>query len=315
MTRAFWPATAEQVVAVVDAVVANQGEATVDLAMAFADLPHESATSAANLAVDLGLLRENNGKYKIASPLCKFLSTSLQMQQAAVIRILIESYPPFITFRERMAVVSVDEASEQTRVLLELDKHREDIKATLVSLGTFSQALASAGGGLYDAGPTLPNPLEALAAACGDLVSAEARVREHLGPDVSAAVDREEVLVPLANALVQSRANAGDAVRGAANAVESLLEHSAAEAGANVANAHGVTAKVQRYLDVNAIPPKLGAVGRYLGNVRNGADHGVDPDVGAAWTITPETGVQYVFVACSFVASVVDHLNGRPPRL
>jgi hypothetical protein len=315
MARPFWPATAEQVVSIVDAVVANKGAATVELAMAFADLPHDAATSAVNLAVDLGLLRDNGGTYEISSPLCAFLSTSLQMQQAAVIRILLETYDPFVTFRERMTVVSVDDAAEQTRVLLDLDKHREEIKATLVSLGTFSQALATTGGGQYEAGPTAPNPLILLADACGDVVAAEARVREHLGPDVAAAVSREEVIVPLADAIVQTHSSPGGAIRAAGNAVESLLAHFAGPQGVAVGGAHGVTAKVQRYLDAGRIPSKLGAIGKYLGNIRNAADHGVDPDVGVAWIITSESGVQYVFVACSFVASVVDYWAGRPPRI
>jgi hypothetical protein len=315
MPRAFWPATAEQVVAVVDAVVANKGPTSIELAMAFADLPREAATSAANLAVDLGLLSENGSTYEAASPLCRFLSTSFQMQQAAVIRILLETYEPFTMFRERMAVVPVDDAAEQTRALLTLDRHREDIKATLVSLGTFSQALVTTGGGQYEAGGAVPNPLVLLADACSELVAAEARVREHLGTDVAAAVSRDEIIVPLADALVQTRVSAGGAVRAAGNAVESLLAHFAPGTGVNVGGAHGVTAKVQRYLDANVIPAKLAAVGKYLGNVRNAADHGVDPDIGVAWTITESTGVQYVFVACSFVASFVDHLNARPGRI
>jgi hypothetical protein len=101
----------------------------------------------------------------------------------------------------------------------------------------------------------------------------------------------------------------------AGNAVESFLEHKAAAVGANVAGATGINAKIEKYLEVKGLPKKLGFVGKYLGHVRNAADHGVDQDVGAAWEISPETSIEYVFVACSFVRAVVGRLAGKPPSI
>jgi hypothetical protein len=51
---------------------------------------------------------------------------------------------------------------------------------------------------------------------------------------------------------------------------------------------------------------------KYLGQVRNAADHGVDvdPEVGAVWHIQRTTSVQYVFVACSFIASALERETG-----
>jgi hypothetical protein len=54
-------------------------------------------------------------------------------------------------------------------------------------------------------------------------------------------------------------------------------------------------------------------VGKYLGHVRNAADHGIDQDVGAAWTIRPQTGLEYVHVACSFLVSIRSRELNRPP--
>jgi hypothetical protein len=50
--------------------------------------------------------------------------------------------------------------------------------------------------------------------------------------------------------------------------------------------------------------PKLIFVGKHLGDVRNAADYGIDPDVGVTWTIRNATGIEYVFLACSFIAAV-----------
>jgi hypothetical protein len=312
MARAFWSATAEQLVSVVDAVVANGGKADASLVARFADVPQDRAEDALQLAADLGLLSEQGGSYEATSPLCRFLVTPEQLQRAAVVRVLLESYEPFLTFRERMIVTTVDAAAEQTRTLLDLNAHREEIKDTLVSLGTFSQALIVKGGGQYDAGPMGPHPLQALVEACADQVAAEVRVRQQLGPDALLVVSRDDVIVPLSDAFIQARENARAAVVVAGNAVESFLQARAAVANVNVQQANGINAKVDRYLAAGVLPTKIGFVGKYLGHVRNAADHGVDPDVGAAWGIRPETGIEYVFVACSFIAAAHARMSGRP---
>jgi hypothetical protein len=50
-------------------------------------------------------------------------------------------------------------------------------------------------------------------------------------------------------------------------------------------------------------PAGLVEAAKYLGQVRNAADHGVDidTDVNDVWHILESTGLQYVFVACSFI--------------
>jgi hypothetical protein len=59
----------------------------------------------------------------------------------------------------------------------------------------------------------------------------------------------------------------------------------------------------------------LSNVGKYLGHVRNAADHGIDRDVAAQWGIRPSTGIEYVFVACSFIAATTVLELGRPPEI
>jgi hypothetical protein len=60
--------------------------------------------------------------------------------------------------------------------------------------------------------------------------------------------------------------------------------------------AAGLNAKLERFATVNALPRKLIFVGKYLGNIRNAADHGLgDPDVAAPWTIQESTGMEFVY--------------------
>ena len=77
---------------------------------------------------------------------------------------------------------------------------------------------------------------------------------------------------------------------------------------------NGINAKADELSSKGKLPKKLLNVAKYLGHVRNAADHGVDPEINAPWTIRDANGLQYCFVACSFVAAVTEHENGGVPE-
>ena len=195
------------------------------------------------------------------------------------------------------------------------------MKDTLVSLGTYSQALIHAGGGNYELeAPTLINPLQTIASACTNMVVAEGRVRAQLGPSAEAvlAPHRDTVIVPLADALVRANSRDGaGAVQAAGNAVESHLAAMAARMNVNIVNAHGIGQKLNRFaVAPRRLPSKLIQIGSYLGAIRNAADHGADPDINnLSWQVRDATGLEYVFVACSFVASTIALEQNDPPEI
>jgi hypothetical protein len=121
------------------------------------------------------------------------------------------------------------------------------------------------------------------------------------------------------------QAGAGDgrtAVLLAGNAVESYLVALAGTLGVALGGAAGINAKLDRFahpgaglVPANALPKKLIFMGKYLGHVRNAADHGVDTDIGAAWQIQPSTGLDFVNVACSFICAVDARRTGQAPKI
>jgi hypothetical protein len=317
MPRDFSPATAEQVVAAVEAIVSTRQSAKAEFVASFSDITEAQAGSALELATDLGFLALDGAKYTVASPLCRFLVTPSQMEKAAVLRVLLESYEPFVVFRERLvATGSAPTAAQQTKVTLDLNAHREEIKDTLLSLGTYSHALITEGGGRYSQSAAPPaNTLEDLMAAAQNAAAAEGRVRQQIGAEAAAAVSRDEVLVPLSEAWLRAAgADGRGAVVEAGNAVESFLTALAGRTGTNITGANGINAKLDKF-QAAILPKKLVNVGKYLGHVRNAADHGVDPEVGAAWSIRSATGVEYVYVACSFIAAIVSRERGHAPEI
>lgn len=258
------------------------------------------------LAVDLGLLSDSGGQYEVASPLGRFLTNPDQLVKAAVLRVLLESYKPFTAFRTRLtSAPTAAAAAQQVRAMLDLDAHREDIKETLLSLGTYSQALEAAGGGHYVVKTSpMADLLGKLATAAANAADAENAVRNMLGPAAEAVSDRDSVLLPLADALICAQGNDGrGAVVNAGNAVESYLVALGGRCGTALAGANGINAKLDRLDAAHVLPKKLIYVGKYLGHVRNAADHGIDNDIGAAWSIRTRTGLEYVNVACSFLSA------------
>jgi hypothetical protein len=317
MPRAFSPATAEQVVAAVEAVLVRRRIADVGYVSGFLDVPEEQAEAALRLAVDIGLLAVESDAFVVASPLCQFVATPSERQKAAVLRILMESYEPFIAFRQRLTVTTASNAAHETKTLLELDAHREEIKDTLISLGTYSGALVTEGGGHYRFESAADdNPLEEVAAACADVAAAELRIREQIGSHAEAIASRAEVVLPLSEGLLKAKnRDARGAVLEAGNAVESYLSALGDRVGVNLSGAHGINAKLARLETAGTLPMKLISMGKYLGHLRNAADHGVDTDVGAAWTIREATGTEYVLVACSFIAAARARELEMPPEI
>lgn len=318
MVRPFWHTTAEAVLSAVEAVAASRRAADPEFVADFCDMRLAAAEAALGLAVDIGLLTTAGGHYRSSGPLAMLTRTANVAHKAAVLRVVLDAYEPFVFFRERLlATGQANQAAEQTRVALGLETHRDDIRDTLVSLGGYAQSLASLGGGRY-ALPDEPvgSHLSAIAVACADDAAAQLTVRERLGQEVMAVTSHDHVVVPLAKGL--SKAGQGDA-RGAiveaGNGLESYLAEWAGRLGVNVASDNGVNAKVVRLTSAGHVPAKLAGASKYLGHLRNAADHGIDPDIGAAWNFQESTGVEYVFVAMSFIVACRQREIGAPPVL
>ncbi|MGH2533811.1 MAG: hypothetical protein ACRDJW_16080 [Thermomicrobiales bacterium] len=320
-TRFSPPPTAEQVVLAVDAVAVNRQLATVQYVADFSDLIPDQAESALLLAVDLGFVsRRANSQFEVASPLCRFLASMNQLQKATALRVLLESYQPFIVFRQRLVATGVVvDAAKQTKSVLNLAEHHGEISTTLISLGTFSQALFTAGGGQYEVRDSAEeNALMLLMEGCSQAAAAEERIRKQIGLDAESIVSRDQVILPLVDAL--SRAHGHDpraAVTQAGNAIESYLVELANRLSIGLAGKTGINSKIDEIKRLNTpkMPGKLANVGKYLGHVRNAADHGNDPEIHAPWSIRDATGVEYVFVACSFIAAATALELGKSPEI
>lgn len=315
MPRPFSQATAEQVIRVSEAAVALQAAADAETIGRYTDLPAGLTARALALSIDLGLLEEVDGVFLTSSPLCKLLRTPQEKERAAVLRVIIESFEPFQVFREELeATDDASTAANRTKARLDLDCHREEIKDTLVSLATFSGALTVVQGNTYERdNKSMGNLLAELAAGSGEEAAAIYRIRKEIGPNASAVCDQNEVIAPLAAGARHASGGGGgrEAVVNAGNAIESFLNWYGNERGHSVAASPGLNAKVESLRQAGHLPLKLVNASKYLGHIRNAADHGVDEGIGAPWDISDATGRNYIFVAAQFIRSVVDFKDGK----
>lgn len=313
MPRPFYQATAEQVVTVSEAVVALV-EADVATVAAFTDLPNATVEGALNLATDLMLLTANGRQFSSSSPLCKLLRTPQDGEKAAIMRVAIESYDPFLVFREELeATNDVTASAQRTRAKFDLDCHREQVKETLLSLATYSGALIARHGNSYERDVKgISALLDELAAGSREVAGATHTVRAELGSEAAGQIDHDQVVLPLVAGLRHAATGASrEAVLQAGIAIENFLTSVAADHGTNVAGANGINAKMQRLVQAGHYPEKLHNVCKYLGHVRNAADHGNDAEIDAPWKVSEPTGRNYVFVAAGFIRSMIAHVAAR----
>ena len=305
--------TAEQVIAAVEAAFVR-GSADSAFIEQFCDLPPQQAVDSLSMAEQLGLLKENGGSYVPNNGLTRFAASTGEKQKAAVLRIVLEQYEPFVRFRERLrATQSADQAARHTKSLLGIGLHPDYVKETLISLGTYTNAIRAEGGGKYSqVDIEEPSYLLELVSACESDALAEAYVREKL-TSAGEWVSRSEVIVPLARALQRAIHNQNDeAVTEAGNAVESFLVELATKMTVNLAGATGINSKLDKFKPGNKLPKKIAESGKFLGHIRNAADHGIDTDIGSSWTIQSSTGLNYVQVAISFINACCEREKNGP---
>jgi hypothetical protein len=159
-----------------------------------------------------------------------------------------------------------------------------------------------------------------VALACTDVVTAEARIRTQIGPaaEVLWGPHRQTIIIPLADALLRAKNRDGSgAVQAAGNAVEAHIDTMAARMTVPLGTATGIISKLSKFATpTRRLPNKLIQVGTYLGAIRNAADHGTDADINnTAWAIRDATALEYVFVACSFIAASVSIERNDPAEI
>jgi hypothetical protein len=311
MPNTIASATAEQVVDAVDACVLAGIPIDKTFLSTYLDIPEGPAENALVMAAELGFLTVTAGnKYAPNGPAAEYLVGCPQKKQPVVFRYFLEQYGPFAKYKERLTRAGgADVAARQIKAVFGLAAHRNEIVTTLNNFGTYAGALTQQIGGIAcPAADPQFDYLSVIAEVIAERESATMFVRQRLGENACDYIDNDTVLEHLVTAYQQAGEADVDSrqpIVNAANAVESFLVQLAAEHTVDLTGATGINAKVDRLVRANRVSKKHQYMLKYLGHVRNAAEHGIDPDINAMWDISESTAREYVYVAISTINGCV----------
>lgn len=308
---AIVPTTAENIIGAVDACNQFAEGAEEEFLALFLDIPLDQAKNALTMAQQLHLCTTAHGKYLKDGPFSSYLITSDEKQRAAIFRMVLEQYVPFQTFKNRLRITGLaPKAAEQTKIVYSLTSHRDEISNTCTNLGQYCGSLLYEGAGLYrvaDNDLNIPELLKLVS----DLETAKQYVYSKIGSTAADFCNPVDVLEQLSISIHQLGKDKRSPVVHAANAVESFLVQIAAKHGVNITGATGINSKADRLKNANHLNIKLYNITKYLGHLRNAADHGTDTDIGAIWKISEDCSSEYVNVAITFIKSTVEFEAGK----
>ena len=203
--------TAEDIVAVVDAIVAKGEGVTKNFVSKFTGIAtDEQVDKAIKMSMELQLVEEDGktSKYKIKSILArKLVTASSDNQKAAIMRIILEQYEPYNVFKTRYEYTkSIELACSQTKILFEMDSNERDIKSTLISVATYAKALKSEGASLYsfieeDNNETLINQV------LSESAITETTLKQYWGESICSLLSQAIIFSPLSDALLKTKSN------------------------------------------------------------------------------------------------------------
>lgn len=304
--------TAEDVVSVVDAVVAKGSSAKKQYITEFTGIAtEEQVDKALQMAMELRLLKYDSASdcYDVDSFLAiKLVSSAADDQKAVFMRLALEQYEPYKTFKQRYEFTKIiDLACRQTKVLHSMSSNERDIKNTLISIATYAKALKSEGANLYSFSEE-ENITSFIESALEISSISDATLRAYWGESLYSFVSNVNVFQPLSQAFQKTRSTTIDArsvVVHAANAFESFLNDYANHHSVSLSGKNGIIQKKDALVGV--LSKKHRGMIEYVGQVRNAADHGSDADEGGlTWLVMDETAVLFPSIVAILIKGIYD---------
>lgn len=303
--------TAEDIVGVVDAVLAKSIHCDEKFISEFSDLTEIQVKNAIHMTIELNLISEDTSKglYKSDSSLARLLvSSRSDDHKAAIMRFTLEQYVPFIDYIDRFTFTqNVELASKQIKALHCMSAHARDIKNTIISVGTYAKVIKSEGANSYSFNQEDVTYIDLLENSLSIKSMDDTTLRNQLGEDVFSFIDYDNVFKTLGDSYSKTqnlKTEPRAPITYAGNAFESFLGQIALKHNVSLIGKNGIIQKSDALS--NIISKKHRGMINYIGQIRNAIDHGSDIDEGGAvWDISPETARLYPFVVATIIKSIV----------
>jgi hypothetical protein len=309
-------APAEDIVGVVDAILAKPVECSEDFISEFADISSIQASNALHMANQFGLTEKDNitGYYTSNSFLARLIVSSRDdNHKAALMRLVLEQYEPYITFKSRFSFSgSIDLACKQVKTLYSMPCGYKDIRNSIINIATYSKAMINDGASSYKLNQDEVSYIEILELALKFKANDDNALRTQLGDSVCGYLNTEKVFNPLSDAyskIQYAEADPKATILYAGNAFESFLQQIADAHNVSLVGKSGIGQKSDALSSV--ISKKHRGMIQYICQIRNAADHGADPDEGGSiWDISNESAQMYPIVVASIIKNIVFRESG-----
>ncbi len=307
--------TAEDIVGVVDAILAKPENCSREYIAEFADISTTQADNALLMAEELNLISSNsNGIYSSDSFLARLIVSSRNdTHKAAIMRLALEQYEPYYKFKLRhLFTGSMDLASKQIKTMYSMTSSYKDIRNTIINIGTYSRALINDGANSYIFNQDEVTYIEILELALKFKANDDNALSTQLGEDVCSYICKETVFNPLSEAYSKIQNFSSDKnsiILYAGNAFESFLQQIADDFGVSLVGRTGISGKSDALSHV--LSKKHRGMIHYIIQVRNAADHGADPDEnGQVWDISDDTAQFFPLIVSNIIKDIVKYKNG-----
>lgn len=307
--------TAEDIVGVVDAILAKPDNCSKAYISEFADISIVQAENALLMAQQLDLIVENaDGTYSSDSFLARLIVSSRNdNHKAAIMRLVLEQYEPYVKFRKRYLFSgSLDLASKQIKAMYAMSASYKDIRNTFINIGTYSRAMINDGANAYIFNQDEVSYIEILELALKFKANDDNALSNQLGESLCDYLDTERVFNPLSDAYSKIQNFSNDKksiILYAGNAFESFLQQLADENGISLAGRSGIGSKADALQSV--LSKKHRGMINYINQIRNAADHGADANEGGrVWDISEETAQFYPLLVVSIIKDIFAYRNG-----
>lgn len=307
--------TAEDVVAVVDAVHAKPCDCSKEFVCEFTDLTENQAENALHMAEQLSLISFDRAtsQYVGKSFLARLMiSANNSEQKASIMRLVFEQYEPFITFKSRFIFTeSADVASKQVKALYGMNSSYKDIKNTIINIATYSRTIKDEGANMYQLSPNTNSHIKIIEEALERKVGQANLLIKHLGNEAYDYIDKDTVFAPLSDAYSKANCDSIEVystVTFAGNAFESFLAQYAVKKGVSLVGKSGIIPKANAL----SFSKKHKGMIEYVGQVRNAADHGADVNEGnKVWEISEETARIYPLIIANLIKAIITRDTGH----
>ena len=304
-------APAEDIVGVVDAVLAKPADCKKDFISEFADISLVQTENALHMAEQLRLVTCDNAtsSYTSQSYIARLMVSSRDdKHKAALFRLILEQYEPFVTFKTRYAFAnSIDLACKQVKSMYSMSSDYKDIRNAIITIATYSKAMLNDGASSYSLNSDDVSYIEILELTLKFKANDDNALRNQLGDKVCQFIDTDKVFNPLSDAYSKIQNIAIDPkapIQYAGNAFESFLQQIADKHNISLAGKSGIGQKSDALSAV--LSKKHRGMINYIVQVRNGADHGADADEGGkVWNVTEGTTHIFPIIVASVIKNIV----------